>query len=116
MEAYRKLVLSTGKSKSGTKKAANTAVNSKHEQRRQSSGKRTDSGSIRAQISKKEKQIQKLEEAIRKLDSSLATPGIFRTHPEKATKFTKQRGEAEKLLTRVEEEWLKLGEQLEAAR
>ena len=57
--------------------------------------------------------MEKLTEAIAKLDKSLATPGIFENHPEKATKFAKQRAEADKLMEQVESEWLELGEELE---
>jgi len=70
---------------------------------------------IKQKIKEKEKQIQKLEEAIGKLDSSLATPGIFENYPDKAAKFSKQRAEAEKMLAKVEESWLKLSGELEAA-
>lgn len=70
---------------------------------------------LKARISEKEKQIQKLNEAISKLDSSLATPGLFENHPEKGEKFSKQRMEADKMLADVEESWLELSAEYDAA-
>lgn len=108
MESYKKLVLKASKGEKipsePSKKAQGKAPQSKKNLE-----------PIRAKISEKEKQIQKLEAAIKKLDSSLSRPGIFNDYPEKAVKFSKQRIEAEGLLTRVESEWLELSEQLEQA-
>ncbi len=69
---------------------------------------------LKAKISEKEKQIQKLNEAISKLDSSLSTPGLFENHPEKGEKFAKQRVEADKMLTDIEESWLELSAEYDA--
>ena len=70
---------------------------------------------LKAKISEKEKQIQKLNEAISKLDSSLATPGLFQKDPEKGEKFSKQRVEADEMLAKVEESWLELSAEYDAA-
>ncbi len=69
---------------------------------------------LKAKITEKEKQIQKLNEAIKKLDSSLATPGLFQNHPEKGEKFSKQRIEADAMLSKVEEAWLELSADYDA--
>lgn len=114
IDAYRRIVLKLGK------KEKTAAADTKHktattEETQLSKRKKTASAStLRARISEKEKQLQKLEEAIAKLDSSLAVPDIFKSHPEKAAKFSKQRAEAETMINRVEEEWLALGAELEA--
>ncbi|MDJ0613472.1 MAG: ATP-binding cassette domain-containing protein [Rhizobiaceae bacterium] len=114
MDAYRKLVLSISRKSDITKTPENKTGVSKQDNRKQAAEKRANLAPLRAKISQKEAQIQKLEEAIGKLDSSLSTPGIFENFPDKATKFAKQRAEAEKMLAKVEEEWLMLGEELEA--
>ena len=115
LEAYRKLILSLSKEKPA--EAANKAAvtNSKHIARKDAAQRRANLAPLKAKIREKEQQIQKLEEAIGKLDSSLATPNIFENHPEKATKFSKQRAEAERMMVRIEEEWMELGAELEAA-
>ena len=115
MEDYRKLVLSIGKQASGNKKAETANPDSKQQMRKEAAKKRIDLAPLKAKISEKEKQIQKLEQAIGKIDSSLSIPGIYETHPEKATEFAKKRAEAERMLAAVEEEWLTLGAELEAA-
>lgn len=76
--------------------------------------KRKELAPLKAKISEKEKQIQKLNEAIEKLDSSLAKPGLFENHPEKGEKFSKQRMEADKMLSEVEESWLELSAEYDA--
>ncbi len=115
METYRKLVLKTGKARKPdeTKKGKLNKIKPKPPGK--TLPQYRDAATIRAKISEKEKQLQKLEAAIAKLDSSLATPGIFKNYPDKATKFSKQRAEAAQMVTRVEEEWMALGEALEAA-
>ncbi|MEM9278586.1 MAG: ABC-F family ATP-binding cassette domain-containing protein [Pseudomonadota bacterium] len=115
MESYRRLVLQSYKPENPEAGNRLQSENSKTSSRKQAAERRKELAPLRAKISEKEKQIQKLEEAIQKLDSSLATPGIYENYPEKAAKFAKQRVEAEKMLTRVEEEWMMLGEELEAA-
>ncbi|MEM7215731.1 MAG: ABC-F family ATP-binding cassette domain-containing protein [Pseudomonadota bacterium] len=116
MESYRKLVLQSGKpDKKQIVSSQIASGNSKTEVRKASAERRKELAPLRAKISQKEQQIQKLEEAIKKLDSSLSTPGIFENFPDKATKFSKQRSEAERMLSQVEEEWIMLGEELEAA-
>ena len=112
METYRQLILQNTK---GSQSGSKNSVNSQKQSRRDAVKQREELAPIKALLSQKELQIQKLEEAIRKLDSSLATPGIFENHPEKATRFAKQRAEAGKMLTKIEEEWLELGARLEAA-
>ncbi|MEO0329529.1 MAG: ATP-binding cassette domain-containing protein [Pseudomonadota bacterium] len=87
--------------------------NQKQTSRKVAAEKRKELAPLRSKISEKEKQIQKLEEAIGKLDSSLATPGIFEKFPEKATRFSKQRAEASRLLEAAENEWLELQDQFE---
>ena len=116
METYRKLVLKSGKTKSGQEKPAVHIPDAPAvEQKKQADVKPVSASTLRHRISQKEQQIQKLEVAIKKLDSSLAVPGIFRDFPQKAAKFAQQRSEAEGMLARVEEEWLELGAQLEKA-
>lgn len=115
METYRKLVLSISRKQNSSKDDSAKKPKTKHQSKKEATEKRANLAPLRAKLSQKEQQIQKLEEAIRKLDSSLATPGIYENFPDKATKFAKQRAEAEKMLNQVEEEWLELGAKLEAA-
>ena len=110
LEAYKKLLLQ--KDKPQTSKA-DSSENSKQIARKQAADRRKELAPIRAKMAEKERQMEKLTEAIEKLDKSLATPGIFENHPDKATKFAKQRAEADKLMEKVENEWLLLGEKLE---
>jgi ATP-binding cassette subfamily F protein 3 len=112
MEAYRKLVL---KKNTGKKAKAPADEPARKASRKMTPETRASLAPLRAKISEKEKQIQKLEDAIGKLDSSLATPNIFEKYPEKATKFAKQRVQAESMLADVEEQWLKLNDQYETA-
>ncbi|MEM7067859.1 MAG: ABC-F family ATP-binding cassette domain-containing protein [Pseudomonadota bacterium] len=115
LETYKKLVLQAYKPKPEESASNNSNSNSQVKSRKASADRRKELAPLRAKVLEKEKQIQKLEEAIQKLDSSLATPGIFENFPDKATRFAKQRAEAERLLARVEDEWLTLGAELESA-
>ncbi|MEM9330232.1 MAG: ABC-F family ATP-binding cassette domain-containing protein [Pseudomonadota bacterium] len=115
MESYRKFVLSRQRQSTHDREKSNGTATSKTEARKKAAAQRKELSVIRSRILEKEQQLQKLDEAIRKLDSSLATPGIYENYPEKAKKFAKQRVEAERLKEAVEEEWIQLEEELEAA-
>ena len=112
LEAYKKLLLQ----KDGvTSSKSDSAGGSRQASRKQAADRRKELAPLRAKMVEKERQMEKLTDAIAKLDKSLATPGIFENHPDKATKFAKQRAEADRLMEQVESEWLALGEELENA-
>ena len=111
LDSYKTMLLQRV---TGSPAKNDSSENSKQNQRKKAAALREKQAPLRKQMAEKEMQMEKLTKAITKLDNSLATPGIFENHPEKATKFSKQRAEADKMMEQLEMEWIALGEELES--
>jgi ATP-binding cassette subfamily F protein 3 len=59
--------------------------------------------------------MSKLSEAIAKIDAALADGTAFQKDPAKASDLARMRAEAAETLATVEEEWLALSGEIEAA-
>jgi ATP-binding cassette, subfamily F, member 3 len=62
-----------------------------------------------------EARMARLSEAIGKIDAVLADGSAFRADPAKAADLARKRAEAAEALAGTEEEWLRLGGELESA-
>ncbi|WP_029032508.1 ABC-F family ATP-binding cassette domain-containing protein [Salinarimonas rosea] len=119
MDDYRRLVLSGGldpakdAAKGGEK--ASDKGGEKAGERRAAAEKRVALGPLRKQRDALEGRIEKLGELIGKIDAALADGTAYQKDPAKAADLARKRAEAADALARVEEEWLAVSGELEAA-
>jgi ATP-binding cassette subfamily F protein 3 len=116
MDDYRQLVLS-GELDAGSRRAdkGQAAVASKAEERRAAAERRVALVPLRKRLEALEARMGKLAEAIAKIDAALADGSAFRKDPAKATELARMRAEAAETLAGLEEEWLTLSSDMEAA-
>ncbi|ACK49941.1 ABC transporter related [Methylocella silvestris BL2] len=74
-----------------------------------------DPGPLKKRIAAAEEKMRKFQDLADRIDKALANPASFSKDPAKAAQLSAQRGELEKALRAVEEEWLELTGQFEAA-
>ncbi|PNG26838.1 ABC-F family ATP-binding cassette domain-containing protein [Methylocella silvestris] len=74
-----------------------------------------DPGPLKKRIAAAEDKMRKFQDLAERIDKALANPESFAKDPAKAAQLSAQRGELEKALRAVEEDWLELTGQFEAA-
>ncbi|WP_372421659.1 ABC-F family ATP-binding cassette domain-containing protein [Salinarimonas chemoclinalis] len=118
MDDYRRLVLSGGLDPAKDAKAAGKAPETGGEKagaRRAAAEKRVALGPLRKQRDALEGKMETLGMLIGKIDAALADGTAFQKDPTKASDLARKRAEAADALARVEEEWLAVSGELEAA-
>ncbi|MGP9821066.1 ABC-F family ATP-binding cassette domain-containing protein [Salinarimonas sp. NSM] len=118
MDDYRRLVLSGGLDPARDPKAAGKGSEAGGEKvgaRRAAAEKRVALGPLRKQRDALEGKIDTLGALIAKIDAALADGTAFQKDPTKASDLARKRAEAAGALARVEEEWLAVSGELEAA-
>ncbi|MGJ3264832.1 MAG: ABC-F family ATP-binding cassette domain-containing protein [Salinarimonas sp.] len=123
MDDYRRLVLSGGldpakDASKGTAKGVEKTAGKDADKaggRRAAADKRVALGPLRKQRDALEGRIEKLTELIARIDAALADGTAFQKDPAKAADLSRKRAEAAEALARVEEEWLTVSGELEAA-
>jgi ATP-binding cassette subfamily F protein 3 len=118
MDDYRQLVLS-GELEPTTRRDAlrghAQAAPSKAEERRAAADRRVALAPLRKRLESIEARMGKLAEAISKVDAALADGTAFQKDQAKATELARKRSEAAEALAVVEEEWLAVSSEIEAA-
>ncbi len=95
-----------------------TAVSSRLlelDERRAAAERRVALAPLRKRLDALEARMAKLTEVIGKIDAALADGTAFQKDPAKATDLSRKRAEAAEALAAVEEEWLALSGEIEAA-
>lgn len=116
MDDYRRKILeSAGLSRAARRDDAAPARDTKAERRKEQADRRSALQPLRDTIKAKEARMAKLQAGIEKLDAAMAEPGLFEKNPKRGAELAKLRSEAERSLTRTEEEWLEASAELEAA-
>ena len=116
MDDYRQLVLSgelEPQRRSDKSQAAPTS--SKVDERRAAAERRVALAPLRKKLEALEARMTKLTDVIGKVDAALADGSAFLKDPAKATELSRMRAEAAETLASVEEEWLSLSGEIEAA-
>ena len=66
---------------------------------------------LKKRIAAAEEKMAKLQDLLARVDAALAAPGAFAAKPEQAAQLARQRGDLERALAAVEEDWLQLTEE-----
>ncbi len=115
MDDYRQLVLS-GELDAGHRDAKGApSAPSRTEERRAAAERRVALAPLRKRLETLEARMTKLSDAIAKIDTALADGTAFQKDAAKATELSRMRAEAAAQLAGVEEEWLMLSGEIEAA-
>jgi ATP-binding cassette subfamily F protein 3 len=115
MDDYRKLVLS-GELDGPAERADRAGAGpSRTDERRAAAERRVALAPLRKKLDALEARMAKLSEVIGKVDAALADGTAFQKDPAKATDLSRKRAEAAEALAAVEEEWLALSGEIEAA-
>ncbi|HEV2602695.1 MAG TPA: ABC-F family ATP-binding cassette domain-containing protein [Microvirga sp.] len=115
MDDYRQLVLS-GELDPGHRDAREApAAPSRTDERRAAAERRVALAPLRKRLETLEARMTKLSDAIAKIDTALADGTAFQKDAAKATELSRMRAEAAAQLAGVEEEWLMLSGEIEAA-
>ncbi|RFC66209.1 ABC transporter ATP-binding protein [Fulvimarina endophytica] len=126
LSEYKKLVLSGGKPSKATKTNADAASvpapiapiepsAPKADLRRQSAQARDRMKPLKRKIDKLEADMAKVQKTLSETDRLLADPAIYRNDPVRVVDLNRQKAEAERSLQTLEEEWLGLSGEYEAA-
>jgi ATP-binding cassette subfamily F protein 3 len=116
MDDYRQLVLSgdLDPQKPGDKPEAASSA-SRVDERRAAAGRRVALAPLRKKLDALEARMEKLSGVITKVDAALADGSAFLRDPAKATDLSKMRADAADTLASLEEEWLSISGEIEAA-
>ena len=119
---YKRLVLAKARSSSSSEpeteelpQAPVVTGPTKAEQRKLAAERRDQLKPLKKKISQLEIQISRLQKTIAEVEARLADPAIYQKDPQAVAKLGKEKAEAERTLASVEEEWLALSEEHEAA-
>jgi ATP-binding cassette subfamily F protein 3 len=115
MDDYRQMVLSGGLDPKARNDRDTSGGSSKAEGRRAAAEKRVALAPLRRKLEALEARMAKLTDVIGKVDAALADGSAFRKDPGKATELSRMRAEAAETLVGLEEEWLALSGEIEAA-
>jgi ATP-binding cassette, subfamily F, member 3 len=115
MDDYRDLVLSGELDGAQGRSERPAAGGSRTDERRAAAERRIALAPLRKRLEAVEKRMAKLNDVIGKVDAALADGSAFQRDPAKATDLARMRAEAAEALAAVEEEWLALSGELEAA-
>ena len=92
-----------------------TAPASRVDERRAAAERRVALAPLRKKLDALEARMAKLSDVIAKVDAALADGTAFLKDPAKATELSKMRADAADTLASVEEEWLSISGEIEAA-
>jgi ATP-binding cassette subfamily F protein 3 len=115
MDDYRQLVLSGGLDSSTQRDDRPQAAASRTDERRAAAERRVALAPLRKKLEATEGRMTKLADAIAKVDAALADGTAFQKDPAKASELARKRAEAAQALAAIEEEWLALSGEIEAA-
>jgi ATP-binding cassette subfamily F protein 3 len=115
MDDYRRLVLSGGLDPAPASRDHPSAKPSRTDERRSAAERRTALAPLRRRLEALEARMSKLADVIAKVDGALADGSAFEKNPGKARELAKMRAEAAEALAAAEDEWLSLGQEIEAA-
>jgi ATP-binding cassette subfamily F protein 3 len=114
MDDYRQLVLS-GELGPQKREDKTTPASSKVDDRRAAAERRAIVAPLRKKLDALEARMSKLSDVIAKVDSALADGSAFLKDAAKASELSRMRAEAAETLASVEEEWLSISGEIEAA-
>jgi len=115
MDDYRQLVLSGDLDPQKPENRPETASASRVDERRAAAERRVTLAPLRKKLDALEARMDKLSGVIAKVDAALADGTAFLKDPAKATDLSKMRADAADTLASVEEEWLSISGEIEAA-
>lgn len=120
LETYRAELLKQSGSKTERRDKADgsevaNSKRSRQEERRIAAEQRAAVAPLRKEIKALEIKISKLQTRLETIDQQLGDVSLYETEPDKAKDLSAQRGKLKKELKANEEQWLELGEALEAA-
>ncbi|HEX2135057.1 MAG TPA: ABC-F family ATP-binding cassette domain-containing protein [Microvirga sp.] len=115
MEDYRRLVLSGELEAAPRRDDRPPAASSRTEERRAAAERRVALAPLRRRLDTLEARMTKLSEVIGKVDAALADGTAFQKDAAQASELARKRAEAAEALAAVEEEWLALMSEIEAA-
>lgn len=116
MDDYRKFILAGDRGNEQEKQAGNNVEgNGKADRRRNAAKTRTALAPLRKKIETLEARMAKLGDGIARIDAALSAPDTFSKNPEKAAELAKMRSDAALALEQLEEEWLNISAEIEAA-
>jgi ATP-binding cassette subfamily F protein 3 len=116
MDDYRKLVLSGELDQTQKRTDRTEASNaSRTDERRAAAERRASLAPLRRRLDGLEARMSKVSDAIAKIDAALADGTAFQKDPAKASDLARMRAEAAETLATLEEEWLALSGEIEAA-
>ena len=113
LDEYAKLIVS-GRS-SSTKNDVAVAKLAAVEAKKPAQKPRLPIGPIRKRIETLDGQMGKFGDLLKRVDKALATPGLYRDHPERAAQYSRNRAELMAKIAEVEEAWLAANAELEEA-
>ncbi|HEY8381066.1 MAG TPA: ABC-F family ATP-binding cassette domain-containing protein [Microvirga sp.] len=115
MDDYRQFVLSGGLDSTPNRSDKGAPASSKVDERRAAAERRVQLAPLRKKLEALEARMDKLSEVITKVDAALGDGTAFLKDPAKASDLARMRAEAAEALAKVEEEWLELSGEIEAA-
>jgi ATP-binding cassette subfamily F protein 3 len=115
MDDYRQLVLSGELDPAQRRDGAPASSPQKPNERRAAAERRAALAPLRKQLESLEVRMAKLSDVIGKVDAALADGSAFQRDPTKANELSRMRAEAAAALATVEEEWLSVSGEIEAA-
>ena len=116
LDAYRSFVLEGESAQGSTAKSSKSdSATSQADSRRAAVEKRQALAPLRKKIEAAEQKMEKLSALLARVDEALQAPDAFLKDPAKAAQLSGQRAELEKTLMGVEEEWLALSAEYDAA-
>ncbi|MBZ6077961.1 ABC-F family ATP-binding cassette domain-containing protein [Microvirga puerhi] len=115
MDDYRQLVLSGDLEPERRGDREQSAAPSRTDERRAAAELRVALAPLRKKLETLEARMAKLTDVIGKVDAALADGTAFQKDAAKATELSKMRAEAAETLIAVEEEWLSVSGEIEAA-
>ncbi|GIL03240.1 MAG: glycosyl transferase family 1 [Alphaproteobacteria bacterium] len=111
---YRAQVL-TGKRPKPAAAAPEPERVSGADKRKQAADRRRELAPLQQRIRLAEAEMARLQREIERIDSEMAAPGLYDRDPAKGASLAKRRADAEKRLVGLEEDWLAMSSEYEAA-
>ncbi len=115
LEDYRRLLLDQAREARRDKAPDKSEAVSRKDERRAAAELRAQLAPLRKRVQQAEKKLETLHARQKGLQDRLADPKLYEGPPDKATALQVELGQVEKEIAEVEEAWLTLHEELEAA-
>ena len=117
LDAYQRMIVSGGNKgvASSTSTAPVAAADDRKTQRQEAAAKRAEIAPLRKSIRDAEQKIDRLKNELAKVEVILADPKLYDGAPERIVKLGKDKARFEGEIARVEDNWLSLNAELEAA-